>query len=65
MKRKKQTTATTAAPRTKHLLIVDGDLHARCEAIATARRKKTGAATPLWSEIAREAMDAGLKQSKP
>lgn len=62
MKRKKQ---TTAAPRTKHLLIVDGDLHARCEAIAQAARKKTGAATPLWSQIAREAMAAGLRNRKP
>ncbi|MDI9431054.1 MAG: hypothetical protein QM570_04980 [Planctomycetota bacterium] len=65
MTRKKQTTAATDAPRTKHLLIVDGDLHARCEAIATTRRKKTGAATPLWSHIAREAMEAGLRNRKP
>ena len=69
MKPKKEIEGGTPAPRktsrTKRLLLVDGDLHARCEAIATARRKQTGAATPLWSEVAREAMAAGLKQCDP
>ena len=36
----------------------------RCEAIARARRKKTGANCHR-SEIAREAMEIGLEQMKP